>query len=618
MAKKSRSTTKAAEATAAPGQSPLNPPAAGFGDDDATVLGIPALGDAADAERAAEQAPTAELDVLKPGAPMRNETVKFDTVGPRTTEFDTVLAAGGKTDPGEERTTLFTAAMPEPKAAPAARKPEPAPPAVKVNKPAEAPKNTAPKAPAPKPAAPQKAEEKSTGAFGVDIAMRWRGDMHSARFFARPTTVTLGPDGTFPLPPDVMGNRNSQVLIEPHATAQFGLRIDNPAMKGHVLVGGEAHDLDAVRAGSVAGLKGPVLPLTQHTQAVVLFDDFTFIVSRAAVPPPPPLSLWDRENWLLLLCFLMSIALLVGPLEYSLNSASYRNKAKLSYTEQLDERLHELELVEVKIEEDKKPTEADEKKDDSKKPEAPAMEPQRAPEKKPDPLQEKLKNLTDEQRKEKREEIVKEAINKNTAEVDKALENLGAPLPGTKLFQLADEGSAANPNGANDTGLLADPNGLHGGDLAGGRRAGVGDGTETRATGVDALGKDVAAGSKKVDLGAMKPKEQVVVRVGGSVGDAEGELPKPVIKAYIATKMGAIKACYQKGLQANPELSGKVKVAFLIQPNGAVLGARVDDSSLNTTSVEECILSNVKTWKFPQAKGGGSTKVVYPFSFTSH
>jgi len=604
MAKKSRSTTKAEVAGATPGQRPLTTSGTS-GDDDATVIGMPAIRQP-DASDAPDQARTAELNVLKPDLPASTQTVKFDTVGPRTTEFDTVLTAGDSGDPGDERTAVVAAV---PDAKPADPKARETTAATTLPKPV---------ASAAKPVAPQKTEERATGLFGVDIAMRWRGDMHSARFFARPTTVTLGPDGTFPLPPDVMGNRNSQVLVEPHASAQFGLRIDNPAMKGHVLVGGDVHDLQEVRAGKVPGLKGPLLPLTQNTQAVVLFEDFTFVVSRAAVPPPPPLSLWDRENWLLLFCFLLACALLIGPLEYSLNSAAYRSRAKLSYSEQLDERLHELELVEVKIEEDKKPVEDDQKKDETKKPEAPALEPQRTPEKRPDPLQEKLKNLTDEQRKEKREELVKEQVAKNTAEVDKALENLGAPLPGTKLFQLADEGSAANPNGSNDTGLLADPNGLHGGDLAGGRRAYVGDGTETRATGVDALGKDTGAGSKKVDLGAMKPKDQVVVRVGGSVGDAEGELPKAVIKAYIATKMGAIKACYQKGLQANPDLSGKVKVAFLIQPNGAVLGARVDDSSLANSSVEDCILGNVKTWKFPQAKGGGSTRVVYPFSFTSH
>ena len=106
------------------------------------------------------------------------------------------------------------------------------------------------------------------------------------------------------------------------------------------------------------------------------------------------------------------------------------------------------------------------------------------------------------------------------------------------------------------------------------------------------------------------------MRVGGGRGSkAQGELPKKVIKRYIATKMGAIKACYQKGLQANPGLQGKVKVMFLIQPNGKVAGAKIADSGLNSPAVESCILRNIKIWRFPRAKGGGSTKVIYPFNF---
>ena len=100
-----------------------------------------------------------------------------------------------------------------------------------------------------------------------------------------------------------------------------------------------------------------------------------------------------------------------------------------------------------------------------------------------------------------------------------------------------------------------------------------------------------------------------------AVVDTDGELPKPVIKAYIATKMGVVKACYQKQLPSNPELSGKVKVTFVISPNGAVAGVRKDSSTLNNGAVEDCVLSLIKTWKFPAAKGGGSTAVVYPFVF---
>ena len=122
-------------------------------------------------------------------------------------------------------------------------------------------------------------------------------------------------------------------------------------------------------------------------------------------------------------------------------------------------------------------------------------------------------------------------------------------------------------------------------------------------------------GNKKIDIEAHEKKQQVV-RVGSSGGESDGELPKDVIKKYIASKTGAIKACYQKGLQANPDLSGKVKVKFLIMPTGAVMGADIEDSSLNDEGVEGCIMNNIKVWHFPPAKGGGTTTVHYPFAFS--
>ena len=116
----------------------------------------------------------------------------------------------------------------------------------------------------------------------------------------------------------------------------------------------------------------------------------------------------------------------------------------------------------------------------------------------------------------------------------------------------------------------------------------------------------------------MKTRKQRVVRVGGGSGSkAKGDLPRAVVQKYIRRKMGAIKACYQKGLQSNPSLKGKVAVKFLIQPSGKIGGAKIKDSSLNSPSVESCILRNVKSWRFPRADGGGSTMVIYPFRFSS-
>ncbi len=463
---------------------------------------------------------------------------------------------------------------------------------------------------------PQQADEPMTGPLGLDVRMLWRGDTHAARFFPRPVPVTLGEDGTFALPPDAMGKKEHEVtlLVEPHATAGFALRIDNPKATGNLLVDGKSYDLAAIRAGTES-LKGPAIPITATTHAYVQFDEFTFLLSRAAVPPPPPVSLWDRENTIFLLCLLLALAFIGGPLFAGFNSAEFRNRAKLSYLEQVEQDLRKPETIEVLIQEEKakeeKPEELAKEADKKEAEAAPLQAPAPKEEKKAEQVKNELDKLNEEDRKAKVTDIVKDELARNTGAIDDALKDVGGPS--TKLFA-EDDGSGGQPI----AGVAADSSDRAAGALGGpGGRRGAGDGSETGRQVASGLGKDANAGGKDPNL-EVHEKKQNLVRVGGSVGDTAGELPKAVIRAYIATKMGAIKACYQKGLQSNPDLSGKIKVKFLIQPNGAVNPAKVDESTIGNDSVESCVLNNVKAWKFPQAKGGGVTTVVYPFVFASH
>lgn len=513
--------------------------------------------------------------------------------------------------PDHESATQVLDVIPPPAPAEAPKKAAAPSPSVKINTAKSVPSKQAAAA-----AFGSSSDEPGNGPLGLDVRMLWRGDTHAAKFFPRPVPVTLGEDGTFALPPDAMGKKDGELtlLVEPHATAGFALRVDNPAAQGHLLVDGKSYELSSIRAGHES-LKGPVIPITAGTHAYVQFDDFTFLLSRTAVPPPPPISLWSRENTIFLLCLLLALAFLGGPLFAGFNSAEYRNRAKLSYLDQVEQDLRKPELIEVLVQEDKVQEEKkDDAKEDDKKPDEsmPVQPIQKPEEKKVEQAKSELDKLNEEDRKAKVTDIVKDELAKNTAQIDDALKDIGGPS--TKLFA-EDDGTGGQPIAgvaadASDraAGSLGDPNG--------GRR-GAGDGSETGRQVASGLGKDNSLNGKDPALN-VKEKQQNLVRVGGSVGDATGELPKPVIKAYIATKMGAIKACYQKGLQSNPDLSGKIKVKFLIQPNGAVNPAKIDESTIGNDAVENCVLNNVKAWKFPQAKGGGITNVVYPFVFASH
>jgi hypothetical protein len=469
-------------------------------------------------------------------------------------------------------------------------------------------------APATPAAAPD--DDPKTGALGVDVAMTWRGDMHTARFFPRPVPVTVGQDGLFPLPPDVMADKLVQTLVDIDPKLGVVLRFDNPAATGHVIIDGHAHDIAQVRDGLVPALRGPVVPFGVNTHAWVQFGDFTFVLRRAYVPPTQRTRAWQKENLLLLVCLLLASALLMIPLVAGYNSPDFRVKGRMTIQEEMDDALREMVYVD-EIKEEKPPEElkAEAKPDEVKKEEAPPIGPPLEVIKEAKELAKQLDKLTAEEKAVKTTALVKDRMAAELAALDDATGAMpgAAPVLGTRIFQVDDSaGTPANPDGQGGTGLVADPEGKL---LAGPGGTGVGkDGTErAQVAGLERQ----ATGGERVAVG-IKARAQTITLVKSSGGETTGELPRDTVKKYIATKMGAVKACYQKGLQSNPALAGKVTVAFMIQPNGAVLGQKVDKSTLENDSVESCILNNIKSWRFPQARGGGVTKVVYPFIFSSH
>lgn len=92
-----------------------------------------------------------------------------------------------------------------------------------------------------------------------------------------------------------------------------------------------------------------------------------------------------------------------------------------------------------------------------------------------------------------------------------------------------------------------------------------------------------------------------------------GGLDKAAIAAVIQAHLSEVRFCYEKALQGQPELKGRVVVSFSITASGLVKTARIKNSSLNFPSVEFCIVKHLKLWKFPQPKGGVIVKVSYPF-----
>ena len=111
--------------------------------------------------------------------------------------------------------------------------------------------------------------------------------------------------------------------------------------------------------------------------------------------------------------------------------------------------------------------------------------------------------------------------------------------------------------------------------------------------------------------------------VEGSSGHGEGSsttgggLDREVIESIIRRRLDRIRLCYERQLNFNPKLVGKVTVHFVIGRKGEVLSSRATEDTMKNESVRSCILAEVGSWTFPTPEGGTLVNVDYPFVFES-
>lgn len=149
--------------------------------------------------------------------------------------------------------------------------------------------------------------------------------------------------------------------------------------------------------------------------------------------------------------------------------------------------------------------------------------------------------------------------------------------------------------------------GLIAGSAGGGSRASGAGGYGTRGAGGGKAGY-----GKIAMVGGTSP-------ISLSLDDeasVEGGLDRDQIQAVINRNIGQITYCYEKGLQGQPNIGGRVAIDFVIGTNGRVNTAKVAQTSLGSRVVENCMVQKLRSWKFPKPVGNVQVDVLYPFELT--
>jgi Ca-activated chloride channel family protein len=171
------------------------------------------------------------------------------------------------------------------------------------------------------------------------------------------------------------------------------------------------------------------------------------------------------------------------------------------------------------------------------------------------------------------------------------------------------------PAGVPDS-AVGDAYGYGGLGLAGTGRGGGGTGAGSIGLGsLHTIGHGAGGGSGAGYGLAARSASAPSIRTG--TAEVRGSLDRELIRRTIQRQLNALRHCYERELQSNPGLSGRVVVRFVIDADGKVGTALIAETTLNNAKVEKCLLKIFSRMIFPAVPGGGQVQVNYPLTFKS-
>ena len=155
------------------------------------------------------------------------------------------------------------------------------------------------------------------------------------------------------------------------------------------------------------------------------------------------------------------------------------------------------------------------------------------------------------------------------------------------------------------------------GDVMGSTSIGSGGGGRGEGISIGQMGPLGGGCAACAGVGTGRLQRAHVVRtpvVGEDRAEVNGRVPPETIQRIVRQNFGRFRLCYENGLRANPSLSGRVTVKFVINRQGGVAVAADGGSDLGDAGVRQCVVSSFTTLSFPEQEG--TTTVWYPLVFT--
>ena len=97
---------------------------------------------------------------------------------------------------------------------------------------------------------------------------------------------------------------------------------------------------------------------------------------------------------------------------------------------------------------------------------------------------------------------------------------------------------------------------------------------------------------------------------------AEG-LDQQIVRRVAEHHRDALRACYASRLKDRANLSGMLTVNLKIQKNGEIRLVTIAKSTLEDVPTEVCVRQEVRSWAFPERKGGKAVRALLEMEFSN-
>ena len=115
--------------------------------------------------------------------------------------------------------------------------------------------------------------------------------------------------------------------------------------------------------------------------------------------------------------------------------------------------------------------------------------------------------------------------------------------------------------------------------------------------------------------GASRQKRRLAPspRDGPSVGSSARD--RAAVRVKVNQVSAKLRACYRKELRRDKNLTGRMRVAFVVAKSGLVTKAQLLGGTLRKASLSACVLRTFRAIRFSPLRGGRAIKMIYPLEF---